>query len=325
MKTSKKTSNACPESGAPLDSTLLRQPSLSPLAVSYAAAAQSGATVSAYEADMRHFVRFGGTVPALPTAVAEYLASYADTLSVATLRRRLVAIHRAHVDAGLVSPVKDAIVKRTMQGIRRTFGTRQRRVTAILKDDLLELMVFVDQQKPMKAARDRALLLIGFAGAFRRSELVALQVEDVTRFASGIELLLRRSKTDQEGVGRTVFIPNARGSRCPVNALKTWLEFSGIEEGPLFRPVNCHDNVAYHKALAPEAVAQIVKAAVRRMGGDEAAKNVAGHSLRAGFCTEAAIAGMPNHQIREVTGHKSDATLSKYVRPVVQRKIPSLL
>jgi integrase len=325
MKISNKTNEADLGSGDLPGLTSLCEHSSSSLAMNYAAAAQSSATVSAYEADMRHFEGFGGTVPAPPAMVAEYLAGYAGTLSVATLRRRLVAIHRAHIDLGLVSPVKNATVKRTMQGIRRTFGTKQRRVTAIVKDDLLELLIFVDQQKPMKAARDRALLLIGFAGAFRRSELVALRVEDVTPFAGGIELHLRRSKTDQEGVGRTVYIPHGRGSRCPTKALKDWLELSGIMLGPIFRPVNSHDNVALHKALAPAAVAHIVKSAVRRVRGEEAAKNVAGHSLRAGFCTEAAMVGMPTHQIREVTGHKSDTTLCKYVRPVSQRKIPSLL
>jgi integrase len=294
-------------------------------AIDYAAAAQSAATTLAYAADIRHFVKFGGVIPALPSTVAAYLASYAGLLSIATLRRRLVAIHQAHVSIGLISPVKDATVKKTMQGIRRTFGTKQRRVIALVKDDLLELMVFVDQQKPLKAARDRALLLIGFAGAFRRSELVALRVEDVTWYDGGIELCLRRSKTDQEGEGRTVFIPSARGVRCPTTALADWLKLAGIRQGPLFKSVNCHDNLISHRGLTPAAVGQIVKSIVRKKGGNEAALNVAGHSLRAGFCTEAAMVGMPTYQIREVTGHKSDATLSKYIRPASQRKIPSLL
>lgn len=204
METLKTTRRAVPE-GIVTDHALTAEHvTTASLVATYEAAAQSKATAAAYEADMRHFLRFGGTVPAHPSVVAEYLATYAGKLSVATLRRRLVAIHRAHVDVTLVSPVKDPIVKRTMQGIRRTFGTKQRKVTAIVKDDLLELMVFIDQQKPMKAARDRALLLIGFAGAFRRSELVSLQVEDISTFPGGIELIIRRSKTDQEGAGRTV-------------------------------------------------------------------------------------------------------------------------
>ncbi|NRR29043.1 site-specific integrase [Oxalobacteraceae bacterium] len=257
--------------------------------------------------------------------VAEYLANFAGTLAVATLQHRLIAIHRAHIDRDLPSPIMDQIVKRTMQGIRRTLGTKQRRVTALMKDDLLEMMVHIDQQLPMKAARDKALLLIGFAGAFRRSELVALQYDDIAQFDSGLELLIRRSKTDQEGVGRTVFIPYARGNRCPVKALWSWLEKAGIVDGPLFRPINRHDQIVGSKALTPQSVALIVKSSVRMISGDEAAKRVAGHSLRAGFASEAAMVGLQPYQIREQTGHRSDVTLARYIRPVAKRKIPSLL
>lgn len=305
----------------------LKQPQAIPsaLVASYSAAAQSSATTRSYDADIRHFKQHGGTIPATAAMVAEYLATFAGNLAVATLQHRLIAIHRAHTDSGLPSPIMDQLVKRTMQGIRRTLGAKQRRVTALVKDDLLEMMVHIDQQLPMKAARDKALLLIGFAGAFRRSELVGLRYEDITHYDSGLELLLRRSKTDQDGVGRTVFIPNARGNRCPVKALLTWLELAGIAAGWLFRPINRYDQVVGSKALTPQSVALIVKASVRMISGDEAAKMVAGHSLRAGYCTEAATVGLQPYQIREQTGHKSDVTLARYIRPVAKRKIPSLL
>jgi integrase len=177
----------------------------------------------------------------------------------------------------------------------------------------------------MRRARDKALLLVGFAGAFRRSELVALRCEDITQYDGGIELLLRRSKTDQEGAGRTVVIPHAKGSRCPVKALTQWLELAGISEGALFRQISRHDKVVGDKALTPQSVALVVKSAVRKMSGDDAAKDFAGHSLRAGYCTEAATVGLQPYQIREQTGHKSDTTLARYIRPVAKRKIPSLL
>lgn len=297
----------------------------SALVASYSAAAQSSATTRAYGTDIRHFQQHGGTIPATAVMVAEYIANFAGVLAVATLQHRLIAIHRAHTDHGLSSPVMDHLVKRTMQGIRRTVGTQQRRVTALMKEDLIELMVFIEQQLPMKAARDKALLLVGFAGAFRRSELVALRYEDITEFDNGLELLLRRSKTDQEGVGRTVFIPYARGNRCPVKALLAWLELAGIAEGPLFRPINRYDQIVGSKALTPQSVALIVKTSVRMMSGDQAAKSVAGHSLRAGYCSEAATVGLQPYQIREQTGHRSDMTLARYIRPVAKRKIPSLL
>jgi len=274
---------------------------------------------------IRHFKQYGGTIPATAAMVAEYLANFAGALAVATLQHRLIAIHRAHTDRGLSSPMMDHLVKRTMQGIRRTLGTKQRRVTALLKDDIVELMVHIDQQMPMKAARDKALLSIGFAGAFRRSELMALRYEDMTLFDSGLELLIRRSKTDQEGAGRTVFIPYARGKRCPVKALLTWLELAGIAAGPLFKPINRHDQIVGSKGLTAQSVALVVKASVRMMSGEEAAKMVAGHSLRAGFVTQATMVGLQPYQIREQTGHRSDVTLARYIRPVAKRKIPSLL
>jgi len=296
----------------------------SKLVASYAADAQSNATTRSYDADIRHFRQHGGSIPATPTMVAEYLANFAEILAVSTLQHRLIAIHRAHTDLDLVSPIIDSLVKRTMQGIRRTVGTKQRQVVALVKDDLLQMMVHVERQRPMKAARDKALLLVGFSGAFRRSELVALRYEDITCFESGVELLIRRSKTDQEGAGRTVFVPYARGSRCPVKALMDWTSMAGIVSGPVFRAINRHDQAGV-KALTPQSVALIVKSSVRMMAGDEAAKSVAGHSLRAGYCTEAATVGLQPYQIREQTGHSSDVTLARYIRPVSKRKIPSLL
>lgn len=285
-------------------------------------AAQSKATKLGYANDVRHFLTHGGTIPATPDQVTQYLANVAQILAVSTIERRLIAIHKAHTEGGHVSPVIDAQVKRTMQGIRRTLGTRQRQVKALVKDDLLEMLVMVDQQKPLKAARDRALLLIGFAGAFRRSELVALRCEDITDHTGGLDILLRHSKTDQEKAGRTVFIPHANGERCPVKALASWRELAGIDSGWLFRAVSRHDRIS-DSPLTAQSVALIIKTAAQRVGADPTV--VSGHSLRAGYCTQAAIAGLQPYQIREQTGHKSDATLARYIRPVAKRKIPSLL
>lgn len=312
-------------SSATHGATKIHQVAPSKLVSSFSAAAQSSATTRSYDAAMRHFQRHGGTVPATPVMVAEYLANFADSLSVATLQHRLIAIHRAHEDKGLDSPAKDHLVKRTMQGIRRTLGIQQRRVTALVKDDLLEMVVHVEQQAPMRAARDKALLLVGFAGAFRRSELVALTTDDIVRYDNGIQLTIRRSKTDQEGVGRTVFIPYAQGKRCPVKALDEWLDVSDIVSGPLFRRVSRFDRILGPKALTSQTIALVVKSYVKKMRGEQASAHVAGHSLRAGYCTEAATAGLPTYQIREQTGHKSDMTLARYIRPVSKRKIPSLL
>lgn len=306
-----------------------RQPELaqpSTLLNNYVLAAQSASTTRSYARDIRHFRANGGKIPASPEMVADYISRFAGNLAVATLQHRLVAIHRAHTDRGLHSPVKDRLVARTMQGIRRTFGVTQRRARALVKDDLVELLVQVGLQKPLKAARDKALLLIGFAGAFRRSELVALRIDDITPHAHGLELRIVRSKTDQEGEGRMVFVPLAKADeRCPVKALDHWLQLAGIGEGPLFRPVNRHDRVVRDLALTPQSVALIVKSAVGKARGVDAAKTVSGHSLRSGFVTEAATIGMQTSAIMGQTGHKSLEMVYRYVRPVEKRRIQSLL
>jgi integrase len=291
----------------------------------YTQAALADNTHRSYKADLAHFRAHGGTIPTTAVQLAEYLASFADTLAVATLQHRLIAVHRAHLDAGQPSPAMDPLVKRTMQGIRRTRGTAQRRVKALVKDDIIELVLTAEKQKPLKAARDVSLILVGFAGAFRRSELVSIQREDITEFDNlGVEIHIRRTKTQQEA-GHTVFIPCAKSSRCPVKALKHWLALSGIQGGAVFRRINRHDQVASNDALTAQSVALMLKAVTTTTKSAEAAKSVAGHSLRAGYCTEAAAAGVPTHTIMDQTGHRSSATLAKYIRPLARRKTPSLL
>ena len=310
------------------NTTLRTQPEgvlsgFSATAEQFIAASQSAATKRAYASDLKHFFANGGSVPVSPAVLAEYLARCAEKLSVATLERRVTAIHKAHLEKNLASPVRSEIVKRMMQGIRRTLGSKQRQVEPMVKDDLLAALVMIDRQKmPVKSARDRALLLVGFASAMRRSELVAVRVEHLTYLTNGVEIFLPSSKTDQEAEGRTVFVPHANGERCPVRALIHWLEVSEINEGFVFRAVSRHDRVA-RRGLSAQSVALVVKASVERVGGD--AKKVSGHSLRAGYCTSAAEKGLQPWQIREQTGHKSDVTLAKYIRPVARRKIPSLL
>ncbi|WIW04179.1 site-specific integrase [Achromobacter ruhlandii] len=323
MKTTSKISATASKTNASKPSrSVPANTAVSMTAEHYIDAARSAATKKAYAADLAHFLANGGKLPATPQQLSAYLAKLAATLAVATIERRLVGIHRAHQDRNLTSPAVHVIVRQTMQGIRRTLGTAQRRVRALVKDELLELLALIDQQKPMKAARDRAVLLIGFAGAFRRSELVAIRCEDISMINEGIEIMLHRSKTDQEGAGRIIFIPRAKGTRCPVAALEQWKALAGIEFGYVFRRVTRHDTIS-DRALTSQSVALIVKAAYRRAGLD--ATLVAGHSLRAGYVTAAAMAGLQPFQIQQQTGHRSTATLARYIRPLERRRIPSLL
>ncbi|MEF2559286.1 site-specific integrase, partial [Aurantimonas sp. C2-5-R2] len=162
-----------------------------------------------------------------------------------------------------------------------------------------------------KDIRDRALLLIGFAGGFRRSELVGLDVADVETVRQGLVITLRRSKTDQTGAGRKIGIPHGRTRWCPVAALEVWLSTFGIEAGPILRGINRHGRVGDQR-LSGEAVSIIVKKRLAAAGFDP--EGYSGHSLRAGFATSAAQAGASSWKIRQQTGHASDAMLSRYIR-----------
>ncbi|MEQ1779607.1 MAG: hypothetical protein ABL863_13790, partial [Nitrosomonas sp.] len=194
----------------------------------YLAATQAKNTQRAYQNDLVHFLRSGGKIPATPRCIASYLAVHGNTLSLATLNRRVVAINHAHKDKGLKSPTRSALVTDTLRGIRRINGSVQRQATPLLKTDMVSI---TKKLTGLIGLRDKALLLIGFAGAFRRSELVAIQVEDVQFVPEGVVIHLRRGKTDQNGLGRNVAIPTVKGRHCPVRALKAWLKRSGIESG----------------------------------------------------------------------------------------------
>jgi len=201
----------------------------------------SANTRRAYKTDLEHFAAWGETIPCGPEAVASYLAEHADTLAVSTLKRRLAAISVAHEARGHGSPTSSKIVKATMRGIQRTKSTAQRQAKPILVEDLMRIMAMLGDGP--KDVRDKALLLIGFAGGFRRSELVAINCNDIKLVRQGMTVTIRRSKTDQTGEGRTIGIPFARGRYCPVRTLETWRDMTGISDGPLFRPVTRHGKI----------------------------------------------------------------------------------
>jgi integrase len=266
-------------------------------------------TRRAYQSDLAHFEAWGGQLPADPAVVASYIAAHAVTLSVATLVRRLATISKAHEARGMPNPCRSEIVRATLRGVKRTRGIAQREAKPLLKEDLFRVLDTIGDG--VKGARDRALLLIGFAGGFRRSELCAITCTDIERVRQGMIISLRRSKTDQEGAGRKIGIPFGRTRHCPVVALDHWLTASGIDHGPIFRPVDRHGRVAPER-LSGEAVSLIVKERVAAAGID--ASGFSGHSLRAGFATSAAQAGVSSLKIRAQTGHASDAMLARYVR-----------
>ena len=274
----------------------------------YLSAATADATRRAYQSDLRSFLAWGGCLPSSAEGVVEYLVAQATTLSPVTLCRRLVAIGRAHSALGYSNPCRSDLVKTTLRGICRLHGKPQRRVQPAVREDVLAMLPYM---KGTRGIRDRALILIGFAGALRRSELVALQHDDLAIVREGLTLIIRRSKTDQAGKGRTIGIPYARSHACPVKAVTAWLGHAGIQSGPLFRVVNKGGRVGVI-ALSAQSVAIIVKEYARKAGLPS--EDYSGHSLRAGLITSAAKAGVSSYKIRQQSGHQSDAMLQRYIR-----------
>jgi integrase len=272
-------------------------------------------TVRAYRSDWRDFSEWCAArglepLPALPQAVVLYLSELAGRCKTATITRRVSAISQAHQMAGLDSPAGAAAVRAVMAGIRRAKGTAPATKAPALTDDIRVMVASL--AGGLLGVRDRALLLVGFAGAFRRSELVALDVRDAEVTRDGLVLTLRRSKTDQEGQGRKIGIPfGSDPSTCPVRALQAWLEASGIAEGPVFRPVNRHGQLQPGR-LSANAVALVVKRHAAAAGLDPA--KYAGHSLRAGLATAAAIGGASERSIMAQTGHRSVNMVRRYIR-----------
>lgn len=274
----------------------------------YLQASLSNNTRQAYQNDLKQFIQWGGRIPSSPQRVALYLAENANRLSFATLSRRVVAIGKAHEVKNIPSPTHSVVVRDTLHGIRRLNGSVQRRVAPAMMSDIRTM---VKGMEGLKGARDRALLLLGFAGAFRRSELVSITVEDVSFVAQGMIVHLKRGKTDQAGKGRDVAIPYMRGMCCPVKALLKWLAISEISNGVVFRRIDRHGNLLEQR-LSPQSVALLVKQRIMAIGKN--AELYSGHSLRAGWVTNAALSGASAWNICQHTGHKSEAVMHRYIR-----------
>lgn len=251
------------------------------------------------------------SLPAEPGTLAAYLAALADEgLSVATIEQRLWVISKRHSTSGAPNPTKTEAVHHTMRGIRRTLGSAQTQKAPIVTDVLRVMLGTLDTSRA--GLRDRALLLVGFAGAFRRSELVSLTVADLAFNPQGLVITLRRSKTDQQGEGTQRALPYGLSSAtCPVRAVRAWLDAAALVSGPLWRPIDRHGNIG-PAALTSHAVARLVKRCAAAAGLEP--RDFSGHSLRAGLATAAAAAGVSERSIMQQTGHKSERMVRRYIR-----------
>jgi site-specific recombinase XerD len=274
---------------------------------------KAAATRRAYGSDFAIFrawcaSRGVSALPATAESVAAFLACEVDRgIKPSTIGRRVAAIRYAHKLAGHPVPTDDERVKATVRGIRRALGTAPRKKTPAVAEMIISMAIGTGDG--LKGIRDRALLLLGFAGAFRRSELIALDCEDIEESETGLKITIRRSKTDQEGAGATIAI--VRGSiACPVEAVQAWRAAAGITAGPLFRSIRKGGKVG--ERLTAQSVADVVKAHAENVGLDPAL--FAGHSLRAGFLTSAAKRGASIFKMMDQSRHKSVDTLRGYVR-----------
>ena len=275
-------------------------------------------TIKAYSADWRDFSDWCQhkkmqALPAEPETIVNYINDLADDAKANTVSRRITAISENHIAAGYDrenNPAKAGIVRAAMSAIRREKGTFQHGKSPILLETI-ELLSANFSGNDIVTLRDKALLLLGFAGAFRRSELVSVQVEDLTFTPQGLIVFIPRAKGDQLGKGSTIAIPFAPNPKiCAVRAIHDWLEASGIKNGPLFRPFKRNQELR-NEQLSDKSVALIVKKHIKTAGLDET--DFAGHSLRRGFATSAAQHDIDTLSIMRQTRHKSEKMVHRYI------------
>ena len=278
----------------------------------YRQSAWAAATLRAYRSDWRGFTAWCSdrgldSLPAVPETVALYLSDMAGVKATATLQRHLTSIGQAHKATGHPLPTDDETVRQVWKGIKRTFGTASSGKAPLLTDDVRAMVAHLGGS-PIDV-RDRALVLLLYAGALRRSELVALDLDDVTEAADGLVVTIRRAKTDQEGQGATVGIPfGSDPATCPVRAYRHHLEVSGIADGPIFR------GMREGQRMSGRAAAARVQRLAALIGRDVAV--VGAHSLRAGLITQAVRNGAHERDVMRHSPHRSVAVFRSYVREI---------
>lgn len=288
---------------------------LAAAAAGYALGSKASATRRAYRSDWAHFAGWCAAVgqtalPCEPATLCLYLAAHAPALRVTTLQRRLASISQAHKAAGLGTPVGTPAVRAVWAGIARQHGRPPVRKTPLVVEAMRRCLDQLDDSP--RGRRDRALLLLAWGGALRRSEVVALTTGDVALEDRGMVLQVRRGKTDQLATGRAVALPfGRRADYCPVRAYERWVQHVRAGAAPLFPRIDDAGHIG-SRALSDKQVARLIKRVAEQASlcGD-----YSGHSLRAGFATAAAAAGASERSIMAQTGHRSLLIARGYIRP----------
>ena len=276
-------------------------------------------TLRAYKSDFRDFGAFCAkhgfkSMPTEPKVVSLYLTHLSAYSKISTLRRRLVSIGVVHKIKGHYLDTKHPVIVENLMGIKRKKGSIQKGKKPILINHLKQIINVIDEQKieKIKKLRNRTLILIGFGGGFRRTELISIDYEDIDFVEEGVKITLRKSKTDQFGEGLIKGLPYFSNEKyCPVISLKNWLNLSKIKSGPIFRRFNKGTILSNHR-LTDQSVVLIIKDCLELAGIEN--KNFSGHSLRSGFATVAAESGADERSIMAMTGHKTTQMVRRYIK-----------
>jgi integrase len=278
----------------------------------YVREATSNNTRIAYRDDVRHFIAWGGVLPATPDLLLQYLHAFAKSLNPRTLKRRLIALKHWHTFQGLADPTGHPLIQKTISGILRVHGKPLEKAPVLSAEQLSLIVDYLSAKGRLVDWRDNALLQVGFFGAFRRSELMSIQWEHITFVPEGMEVLIPKSKTDQEAEGQICAIPYGNKILCPVTALLQWREKSGLSTGAVFRAVTQKGNISA-KALVPASINFILKnlAIECKLSNPE---KYSGHSLRRGFATSASKKGATLGAIMRQGRWRNERTVNGYIQ-----------
>ena len=280
---------------------------------------KSNNTLRAYKSDFKDFGAFCNShglksLPTEPKVVAIYLTHLSKSSKVSTLRRRLVSISMVHKIKGHYLDTKHPVIIENLLGIKRVKGSIQRGKKPLLINDLKAIIKVINEQNINKITklRDISIVLIGFGGGFRRSEIISIDYEDLEFVSEGLKITLRKSKTDQFGEGMIKGLPYFENENyCPVNNLKKWLLISNIKSGPIFRRFTKGSKLSDNR-LTDQTVVLLIKKYLKLANIENT--NYSGHSLRSGFATVAAESGADERSIMAMTGHKTAQMVRRYIK-----------
>lgn len=277
----------------------------------FLAAATSDNTRRTYRSAIRHYLEWGGVLPADESTILRYLLAYSHLLNPRTLALRLTALSQWHIHQSFSDPAATPNVRKTLLGIQRKNGQPARKAKALPVEDLALIVAALKQQGTLKALRDSALLQIAYFGAYRRSEVVHLQVEHISWESEGVLITLPRSKTDQKGEGITKAIPFGEQVCCPPSALRTWCRAADITSGSIFRSINKWGHIGAD-ALNEASLNSILTAAAV-LADLPYVPQLSSHSLRRGLATSAYRAGARFQDIKRQGGWQHDGTVQGYI------------